>query len=215
MKQKWYSIYKIIKKEIKTLNFDSKYKSERSLSEQYNVHRVTIKKAIDQLIKDGYLYRVEKRGTFVSKQKFYDSNLLHDKLDYLESKVSDFKFINNEKLGECLNYTKRYFKDEKLLGIEEVFVSKKILPLNWDSHYEEKIGYSLFDFIEEYKLTSINFSKKEINTFINNKKHYIMVNTDIFDYKNELVAITTIIQPFMDFSLKFIDYTNQSKNILQ
>lgn len=203
-----------MKQEIKTLNFDSKYKSERSLSEQYNVHRVTIKKAIDQLIKEGYLYRIEKRGTFVSKQKFYDSNLLHGELANLSSKVSDFKFMQNEKLGDCLNYTKRYFKEEKLLGIEEVFIAKKILPLEWNEVYENKIGISLFEFIEEYNLTSINFAKKEIKTFINNGKHYIMVSTDIFDYKNELIAITTIIQPFMDFALKFIDYTNQSKTLL-
>lgn len=213
MKQKWYDLYLEIKDEVKSLQFDTKYKSERKLSEQFNVHRVTVKKAIDQLIKDGYLYRIEKRGTFISKKNFYNSNVINNPLEQLNSRVSDFRFIKHSKFEECLNFTKRYYNEEKLTGIEEIFVSKQILPSNWKVEYENEIGWSLFKFLEDYNLTSVNYSQKEVTTFLNNSKHYIMIKTDIFDYKNDLIAITTIIHPFRDFSLKFIDYSNQSKTL--
>jgi GntR family transcriptional regulator len=43
--------------------------SERQLEEQYNLSRPTIRQAIDLLERQGYLYRVHGRGTFVSPPK--------------------------------------------------------------------------------------------------------------------------------------------------
>ncbi|MBI9045353.1 MAG: GntR family transcriptional regulator [Anaerolineaceae bacterium] len=43
--------------------------SERQLERFYNVSRITIRKAIEVLISQGYLYREHGRGTFVSPQK--------------------------------------------------------------------------------------------------------------------------------------------------
>lgn len=43
--------------------------SERQLETLYNLSRTTIREAIDNLIRQGYLYREHGRGTFVSPQK--------------------------------------------------------------------------------------------------------------------------------------------------
>ena len=43
--------------------------SERQLEEQYNLSRPTIRQAIDLLERQGYLYRVHGKGTFVSPPK--------------------------------------------------------------------------------------------------------------------------------------------------
>ncbi len=43
--------------------------SERQLEVIYNISRTTIREAIDQLVRQGYLYREHGRGTFVSPQK--------------------------------------------------------------------------------------------------------------------------------------------------
>lgn len=43
--------------------------SERQLEEIYSVSRTTIRQAIDQLVRQGFLYREHGRGTFVSPQK--------------------------------------------------------------------------------------------------------------------------------------------------
>jgi GntR family transcriptional regulator len=43
--------------------------SERLLEEQYNLSRPTIRQAIDLLVRQGFLYRVHGKGTFVSPPK--------------------------------------------------------------------------------------------------------------------------------------------------
>ncbi len=43
--------------------------SERQLEEQYNLSRPTIRQSIDLLVRQGYLYRVHGKGTFVSPPK--------------------------------------------------------------------------------------------------------------------------------------------------
>ncbi|HCS75651.1 MAG TPA: GntR family transcriptional regulator, partial [Clostridiales bacterium] len=39
--------------------------SERELMEQYQVSRITVRKAIDELVVEGYLYKIQGKGTYV------------------------------------------------------------------------------------------------------------------------------------------------------
>src|SRR5690606_3088473 len=43
--------------------------SERVLSEQYGISRMTVRQAIQNLVRDGYLYREKGKGTFVAANK--------------------------------------------------------------------------------------------------------------------------------------------------
>ena len=43
--------------------------SESELQEEYNVSRITIRRAIQELVQEGHLYTRQGRGTFVSKPK--------------------------------------------------------------------------------------------------------------------------------------------------
>ncbi|MCR2823485.1 GntR family transcriptional regulator [Lederbergia panacisoli] len=47
--------------------------SENQLMQEYNISRNTVKKAIENLVQDGILYRVQGKGTFVSRPKFEQS----------------------------------------------------------------------------------------------------------------------------------------------
>lgn len=46
-----------------------KIPSERELAETYGVNRMTVKRAVNQLVEKGYLYRVQGSGTYVDKPK--------------------------------------------------------------------------------------------------------------------------------------------------
>ncbi len=56
----------LIEKDV--LNEDEKMPSKRRLAENFNVSPLTVEKAYAQLIDEGYVYSVEKKGYFVSKK---------------------------------------------------------------------------------------------------------------------------------------------------
>lgn len=54
----------------------TKMSSEKEICDTYNVSRVTARKAIDLLVKEGYVYTVKGKGTFV-KGKYLEQPLTH------------------------------------------------------------------------------------------------------------------------------------------
>lgn len=63
-------VEKIIKMiEENELQSGSMILSERELMEKYNMSRTTVRKAIDILVNEGYLYKVQGKGTFVQNKK--------------------------------------------------------------------------------------------------------------------------------------------------
>jgi GntR family transcriptional regulator len=67
----YYQLQEIFKEKIKegTWKEDEKVPPERELMEKYNVSRTTVRKALDELFKQGLIYRKQGVGTFVSKPK--------------------------------------------------------------------------------------------------------------------------------------------------
>jgi Transcriptional regulators len=68
---KYFQLANILREKIENGEFQAQdaIPSERQLEEQYNLSRPTIRQAIDLLERQGYLYRVHGRGTFVSPPK--------------------------------------------------------------------------------------------------------------------------------------------------
>jgi len=64
------TIYEDIKKDILNGKYapNEAIASERNISLQYEVSRMTVRQAINQLVFDGYLYRKKGSGTFVSEK---------------------------------------------------------------------------------------------------------------------------------------------------
>lgn len=53
---------------------DSKIPSENELCSMYGVSRVTVRRALDELVQDGYIVKLQGKGTFV-KRKALDQRL--------------------------------------------------------------------------------------------------------------------------------------------
>jgi len=74
---KYYQLAKILRQQIEDGDFQphDAIPSERQLEEQYNLSRPTIRQAIDILSRQGYIYRVHGKGTFVSPPKLQKAML--------------------------------------------------------------------------------------------------------------------------------------------
>ena len=68
---KYYQLANILRQQIENGDFQpyNAIPSERQLEQRYNLSRPTIRQAIDLLSRQGYLYRVHGKGTFVSPPK--------------------------------------------------------------------------------------------------------------------------------------------------
>ncbi len=67
----YFQLKEIILEQINAGNIqpDETIPTEMELCEIYQISRTTIRQAIAELVKDGYLYRIKSKGTFVSKPK--------------------------------------------------------------------------------------------------------------------------------------------------
>ena len=74
----YHQLKKIILEEIKNGNYieGSLIPSERELGEILNISRMTVRQALNQLVSEGVLYREKGKGTFVSRLKFEQRNVM-------------------------------------------------------------------------------------------------------------------------------------------
>jgi len=105
----YYQIEEQLKKQIENgeLKPNDSLPSEREFAERFEISRMTVRQAINNLVNDGYLYRQKGRGTFVSEKK------LEQQLVGLTSFTEDMK-------------ARGMVPSSKLLSFEIIAASEKI-----------------------------------------------------------------------------------------
>ncbi len=118
--------------------------SERQLSEMAGVTRMTVRQAVGELVNEGLLYRVKGKGTFISKPKFEQHNIMsfsallqsrgslpRTRLLWFDPYFADIAPIAPEWAGKC----DRFYRLRRLrcagddpVGIEEVFLPYTLCP---------------------------------------------------------------------------------------
>jgi len=118
--------------------------SERDLSDTLGISRMTVRQALNQLVNEGVLYREKGKGTYVSKVKFEQRNIMSFS-DLVKSKgaapstrvlnfakqqaAHDICDVLELKSGEQIYNIKRLrLADDVPVGIEEVFIPEKYCP---------------------------------------------------------------------------------------
>jgi GntR family transcriptional regulator len=73
----YYQLELILKENIESgvWNENEKIPSEHDLSKQYGVSRVTVRAVLTKFVNDGFLYRIQGKGTYVSAPKIVTSNV--------------------------------------------------------------------------------------------------------------------------------------------
>ncbi len=169
--------------------------SENKLAETNGVTRLTARRATDHLVKQGYLYRVRGKGTFVAKREkiSYTPQKLHGFTEEIlslsmtpKNLVMEFKIMEAtqevaEKLkvavGEMVYYVVRVrCADEEPLILEKSYLPMGLLPeLNISILKGSKYAY-----VEEYTGREISESIQEIGASLAGKeeKKYLKLQED-------------------------------------
>ena len=152
--------------------------SEPELAREFGTTRMTVRRAIDELVAKGMLYRVQGKGTFVSHldlQKMYRNHGFTNNMQSLgyepASVVLDFSLCRPppevaESLqlsaGENVFYLRRIrMADFEAVAVEQVWFSEMRFPKLADYNFEEN---SLYDVLRsEYNLEA-GYSHQKINT---------------------------------------------------
>lgn len=147
--------------------------SERELSEMFQVSRMTIRQALNELVNEGILYREKGKGTFVSRPRVEQMDIMSfteaatniglevfTEVKIFEIEVPDLYIV--EKLGlpdyEDVFYIKRVrMADKETIGIEEIY-----LPVRYCNGLQGKdLSGSLYKVLKNdygYTIDHINTS---------------------------------------------------------
>ena len=137
-------IYKKIKnkmiEEIASLRVNDAIPGERVLAETYGASRMTVRKALDELVDEGYLYRDPKRGTFVADKDSVRKNTLLDifvseELDYKvlyfdvksSSSFSVQKALNIRESDQVVRMVRLALVEKEAYAVEEIYVERRKL----------------------------------------------------------------------------------------
>ena len=154
--------------------------SEREYAERFQISRMTVRQAINNLVAEGYLKRQKGRGTFVNKKKVEQE--LQGMTSFTEDMLSRGMSPSSTLLSfQIIPADKKTATD---LGIEEnnfVYKIKRIrladnAPMALETAYipvelvpgltEENSNLSLYQYIEEHLSLSISEATQEIEASI-------------------------------------------------
>ncbi len=179
--------------------------SERELCELYDASRMTVRKAVDNLVARGYLYKIKTKGTFVSQQKF---RKLYNNLTGFTQEVEDAGgsvksvVISFEELLPTYDISKKLkiseneivyklvrlrCKDNIPFILDESYFPKKIVPLD-----EEIIKGSIYSYVEKVLNLKIVNSVQELSAVNIPDKYIDIMGLGELEPIIEVEAITFI-----------------------
>lgn len=170
--------------EIKDLAANTPISSERELAAEYKVSRMTVRRAIQELVTEGYLYTNKNKGTFVADEKLRKTNINEDILDTGDQyKVIHFNTREPNKsvkealemsgIDSCIRLVRVNYKGDSPVSLDEIYINSKYVnnnnlePVSFLEQYTESIGDKVTqqDFIPE--LVPVQYAKYlgvDINT---------------------------------------------------
>lgn len=183
----YYQLKEILKEKIKAGSWEeeSKVPSERELMNQYNVSRATVRKALDELMMEGLIFRKQGIGTFVATSKIVQ-NLIAE-LSFNQqairqgltpsSKVVDAttEYSSPRRIKELLNqYEQKEINriirvrlvDEDPLVLETLYIPNHYAP---NILMQELENIAIFEYLEKDCKLQFTHSTLEIEPILINE----------------------------------------------
>lgn len=164
--------------------------SEREISEQYNVSRMTVRQAIGELVQQGILYREKGKGTFVCEPKVKQRDIMSfsemaEKMGLKsETEVLSFeeKLTPEEFISEAFPFD-RIYKIDRLRTIEGEVIADEVvyIPKEFIGEIDEdSLKNSLYKILDE-KGHSVDHSEASIQAVLIEEKYkkLFRINKDV------------------------------------
>lgn len=131
--------------------------SERDLAARFKASRMTVRKAIDELVEEGHLYRDANRGTFVADKAVLQKDTLseigydtHYSMIYFDVKTSSseevWRALNISKHDSIVRMIRLKLEGKEPLAVEEVYIKRNNLS---DKEVNDMANWRVFnDFVE-------------------------------------------------------------------
>jgi GntR family transcriptional regulator len=174
----YHQLEEYIKQQIEngSLEEESVIPSEREYAERFQISRMTVRQAINNLVSEGYLNRQKGRGTFVTKKKVEQE--LQGMTSFTEDMLSrgmnpssillSFQILPADKktaLALRIEETDSVYKIKRIrladgapMALETAYIPVEIVP----GLTEENSNLSLYQYIEENLALSISEATQEI-----------------------------------------------------
>jgi GntR family transcriptional regulator len=182
----YHQLEEYIKQQIESgiLQEEEAIPSEREFSERFEISRMTVRQAINNLVTDGCLYRQKGRGTFVSKKKVeqelqgltsFTEDMLSrgmkpsSKLISFQVMPADSKTARDLSISEgdpVYEIKRSRLADGAPMALETAYIPERIVP----GLSVENSNQSLYRYIEENLSLSISVAKQEIEASIADEK---------------------------------------------
>ena len=186
----YYQLKELIKEEIRANKYKSgtQISSESEISEKYDISRMTVRHAIDRLVNEGVLYRVQGRGTFVAPEKFQQDLAeltsftqemyrkgMHASSEVLELAVEDASPDIKENIGhEKVIRIKRIRKgNNEPMGVETSYI---LYPEFKFILVEDLSKESLYALLAEKGGVLFSYAKQVMQASVANKEQARLLN---------------------------------------
>lgn len=142
---------------IEPMNAHTVIRSERDLATSFSASRMTVRKAVDALVEEGYLYRDSNRGTFVAEKEVLQKDTLneigndtHYSMIYFDVKTSSseevWRALNISKHDSIVRMIRLKLEGKEPLAVEEVYIKRNNLT---DKEVNDMANWRVFnDFVE-------------------------------------------------------------------
>jgi GntR family transcriptional regulator len=172
----YYQLKNIILDKVKNGEFaeGSLIPSERDLGESLGISRMTVRQALSQLVSEGVLYREKGKGTFVSKSKIVQRNIMSFSetvrnkgmtpstvvlyFGRLTGQTDIRGLLELEENESLFNIKRLRLANDLPIAIEEVFIPERYCP-----HLETRdLKSSLYQLLKEEYSLSISYTDNTI-----------------------------------------------------
>ncbi len=206
----------IIKKiENKVYHVEQKLPPERELCDIYGLSRITVRQALQELEREGYIYKLHGKGTFVAS-KTYNQNLVNlysfteemkkmgkepstKVLSFSEIEIEEHlaNQLNLETNEEVFQVTRLRLADDEPLMYETTYLPKKHFP---DLTATDLVEQPMYDVFKENYQIVVSRAVETFSATLIREKEAKLLNT-----KKNQAAI--LLKRYAYFNDKLIEYT--------